>query len=131
MSEEKPKDWVDKLFDTIDKGVDKYVGRMSQISTPDKEEKEDHFQREQRSAEVPPPNRPLLANPDIVIVEPDDVHTIIKAMKEAVGVWKQRGSSNIPERSRTIANANAIAAESIVEEIEAKLAQGFHLILKR
>lgn len=127
MSSEK-KDSIDNFFDKVDAFTDKYVDRMSQVSTP---EKEDRFQREQRSAEVPPPSRQL-ANPDIVIVDPDDAQTILKALDEAAGMWKQRASSDaLPERSRALARANSVASESIAEELRAKLSQGFHLILKR
>lgn len=123
------KDKIDGFFDWLDKGVEKYVGKMEQVSTP---EKEDRFQSEQRSAEVPPPVRPLLANPDVVIVDPDDADMILKALHEVAGLWKQRATSDsLPERSRALARANSVAAETIEEEIRAKLSQGFHLILKR
>lgn len=131
MSEPEEKDRIDSFFDMFDRGVDKYVDRMKRVSTPEKEAAEPH----PLAPTVKPQDRKALpaATPaDIAIIDPDDVEMLLKALKEAVGVWKQRASAeSVPERSRAIAQANAVNAEAILEEFTEKLSRGYHLLLKR
>lgn len=133
MSEDK-KDGVDKFFDWVDRGVDKYVNKMSEVSTPEKEEAEHSLPTPSKR---PPPDvltapRKQLADPDIVIVDSDDSQAILKALDESAKIWQQRASAEaLPERSRALHRANAVAAESIAEELREKLSRGYHIVLKR
>lgn len=132
MSEPEEKDGVDTFFDWVDRGVEKVVDKLGRISTKEKEEAEEMARTIARKPGTPPPQKQLSAPADIAIVEPDDVDMILKALKEAVGVWKQRATAeSVPERSRAIAQANAVNAEAILEEFTEKLSRGYHLLFKR